>query len=297
MGSSLRAQTSRDGALVSADLDVLLVRPETFHRTPQIGTPCTMQWRELASYLSRPSYGETKECEGALSPAKYADNIRRKSNLVHVCAIVLDVDEGGDVDTVASVLERYACIVHETFSSTPQGPRCRAWLLLKDWADAATYETTHAILRAHMLGARIVVDAGAKDASRLSYAPVRRLGSGYRVRVVDGRPIDARAIIATQPPPPPRPPPRPPRPEHRDAYIRGALAKAANAVAGAVASTRHYMLGKEAFRLSRPELGLDDAAIERALLPAFLAATGGIREHEGARRIRDAIRARRGGVQ
>jgi hypothetical protein len=52
------------------------------------------------------------------------------------------------------------------------------------------------------------------------------------------------------------------------------------------------MLSREAFALAR--LGLSDAEIADALLPAFLAAAGERREAEGTRTIRDAVRARRG---
>jgi hypothetical protein len=272
-------------------IHVLHVSPERFRMSPQIGVHCEMEWDQLAAYLARPSIGEAKDEAGAWSPALYRDNVRRKSSLVAIDAIVLDFDESG-VDEVADVLGRYTVIVHETFSSTNDNPRCRAVVQLAEPIDAATYEAMHALARAHMRDVGLPADEGAKDASRLSYAPVRRQGAGYRFRALDGELLDARRVLAAQPPPPPRPVPRPPSPEHRDRYIEGALRSAATAVADANEGIRHYTLCKEAFGLAR--LGLATHEIERALLPAFVAAAGERREAEGRRTIADAVRARKG---
>ena len=273
------------------DLDVLFVSPERFRCSPQVGVPCVMSPHELAIYLSRPSIGEAKDEAGAWSPALYAENIRRKANVVHVGALVVDIDENGDVDDVADAMHRYWCVVHETFSSTNDAPRCRIVIPLAEPLDAVEYERMHAIARRQLAACDCIADVGAKDSSRLSYAPVRRPGAGYRFRLVEGDALDARAILAAQPPEPPRPAPRLSPPEHDDRYVRAALHHAADAVSGANEGVRHYTLCREAFALAR--LGLSDSEIETALLPAFVAAAGERREYEGARTIRDAIRARR----
>jgi hypothetical protein len=239
-------------------LDVLFVSPERFRASPQIGVACTMTWEELAAYLSRPSTGEAKDEAGAWSPALYRDNVRRKASLVRIGALVVDIDEGGDVDIAADLVGRFSAIVHET-------PRCRIVLELAEAIDATTYEATHKIVRAHLGAAGLPADEGAKDASRLSYSPVRRLDAGYRFRTTHGKPLDAHAALAAQPKPKPRPPPAPIAPEHKDAYIRAALRHAAEAVSAASEGIRHYTLCKEAFGLSR--LGLSQSEIERALLP------------------------------
>ncbi len=277
---------------MTADLDVLFVAPERFHMTPQVGVPCVMSWPELGAYLSRPSVGDAKDIAGAWSPALYHGNVRRKANLVRIGALVVDLDENGDVDTATDLVAKYSAIVHETFSSTNDAPRCRVVLLLAEPVAAAAYEALHKVVRARLGAAGMPADEGAKDASRLSYAPVRRPGAGYRFRTVEGTPLDARAILAAQPAkPPPRPAPPPP-PEHADAYRRAALRRAADAVSAATPGERHYVLCKEAFALAR--LGLHDFEIENALQPAAVAAMGEGRAHEAARTIRDGIRARRG---
>ncbi len=286
-----------DGACTCDEpaMGILFVSPQRFKASPQVGTHVTMSWREFGMYLSRPSIGEEKAEAGAYSPAVYEGNVRRKASLVRIWALIVDIDENGDVDNVADALSRYSAIVHETFSSTNDAPRCRIVLELAEDINAATYETAHKIIRSRLRSAGIVADEGAKDASRLSYAPCRREGAGYRFRANEGEQLDACALIAAQPPPPPRPPVRVVAPEHRDVYVRGALRKAAEAVSGASEGERHYMLCKEAFALAR--LGLSDSEIESALLPAFVAAAGERRQHEGIRTIRDATRARVGGVK
>jgi hypothetical protein len=273
-------------------LDVLFVSPERFRLSPQVGVPRVPTWAELGEYLSRPSIGETKDEAGAWTPALYRDNVRRKANLVSVGALVIDVDENGDVDAVADVVGRYDAIVHETFSSTNDAPRCRAILRFAEPIDALTYEALHKVVRRHLASAGIVADEGAKDASRLSYSPVRRPDAGYRFRRVDGDLLDAKRVLAAQPVPNPRPVASPIAPEHHDAYVQAALRRAADAVSSASNGMRHYMLCREAFTLAR--FGLSESEIRSALLPAFIAAAGEQRESEGLRTIRDAVRARQG---
>ena len=255
-----------------------------------MGTSRRATWARLTEALSRPTFGDTKDIAGAWSPALYTGNIRRKANLVHVCALVVDVDQGGDVDNVADIVGRYDAIVHETFSSTSEAPRCRVVIRLAEAIDAATYEATHRAVRLALASACVVADEGAKDASRLSYVPVRRRGAGYRFRQVDGLLLDAKRVLAAQPAPKPRPPPIPIAPSHRDAYVRGALRRAADTVIAASEGIRHYTLCKEAFSLTR--LGLSESEIEATLLPAFVHSAGERRELEGRRTIRDAVRAR-----
>jgi hypothetical protein len=271
---------------------VLALNPEQWRQTPQTGTPCTMSWPMVRAWLSRPSWGDAKDVAGAWSPAKYKGNVRRKSAIEHVSMLVVDVDEAGDVDRVAGELAGYRAVVHETFSSSPEGPRCRVVLPLAAPVDATTYERTHAVVRAHLHAIGIEADDGAKDASRASYVPVRRPGTGYRFRVCDGRPLDASAVLAAQPVAPRRSEFRPVLPENRDRYIRGALCRAAEDVARASAGGRHHELSRQAWSLAR--LGLDEHEIMSALLPAWVVAAGDSRRREGERTIFDACKARRG---
>jgi hypothetical protein len=137
-----------------------------------------------------------------------------------------------------------------------------------------------------------LADDGAKDASRVSYAPVVRPGTVYRFREVDGAPLDARAVLAKQPPAPMRAPLCLPAHEHIDAYVRAALRRAASNVTTSDPGSRHHTLLREAFALARFNLSHEE--IERVLLPAFVTTAGEARRREGERAIRDAVRARRG---
>lgn len=277
---------------IEREIDILFISPAQFQRKPQVGTPARMTWTALADFLSRPSFGEEKGCAGGFSPAAYVENIRRKPNLRAIWALVVDIDGGGDVDRVADEIAQYDSITLETFSSTNDEPRCRLLLRLADPTDAQTYEAAHALVRSKLrreLGCK--VDDGAKDASRLSYLPVRRPGAGYRFRQTAGRPLDAKKLVAMNPPKP-RPAPAPIDPKHADAYVRGAMRRAAEAIGAAANGARHETLCREAYTLAR--LGLSHAQIRDALLPSAVAAMGDARRREAERTIADAVNARKG---
>jgi hypothetical protein len=275
--------------------------PEVYvrERRPMIGRALRVTWPNLRIWLSRPivprvltgDHDRDKAIEGAWTPARFEGNRKVKANLVHAGALLVDVDEAGDVDHVAAALAKYAAIVHSTYKSTCAEPRCRVVLLLAEPIDAGTYERMWHLVAAHLTARGFGVDASAKDAGRLGFLPCVRPGVEYRIAATDGKPLDARAVLATQPPPSPRSTARLPDPEHGGAYVRGALRRAAHAVAGSSPGSRHYALSREAFTVAR--LGVDEGEITSVLLPAFVASAGERREHEGRRTIRDAIRARR----
>ncbi|HEV3193379.1 MAG TPA: hypothetical protein VGY54_22885 [Polyangiaceae bacterium] len=273
------------------ELDVLYVSSEQFPCKPQVGTPLRMTFDMISGYCSRPSIGNAKDVGGAISIALYRDNIRRKNNLVHVWAVAIDVDQNGDVDHVADALANYDAIIHSTFRSTDDAPRCRAFIRLEDPIDATAYDAAHEVVRAH-LGARgIVVDAGAKDCSRLSYVPVVRPGAQYRFRRNRGKPLNVARMLAAQPPRTLR------GSQHRlidpntntDAYVRAALGSAYDRVASAPPGSRNDTLNREVFSLARLEV--PDALIDATLSEA--ATTSGLPPHEAQRTIASALRARR----
>jgi hypothetical protein len=286
------------------ELDIIYLSPEQFARSPQVGTPCRMTWANLAAYLSRPTDGdpvafpnpdEAKRQAGAWSPCLYKDNRRRKADVVHACAITFDIDGGGDVDRASKAFAAFRKIVHSTYKSTPQAPRCRVVLpLAEPCTDAKLYELAHAAVRRE-LGARgFIVDEGAKDISRLNFAPMIYPGRTFAFNATDGVPFDVRKFAASVKPPAPTKP-APTNGEHRDAYVQAALRRAADAVAGASVGDRHHLLSKEAYTLARPDLGLSLSQITSALLGAFVSRAGEARMLEGARTIKDAFFAARGG--
>ena len=273
------------------EIDVLFIEPQAFRRKPQRGTPYRMSWELLEGYLSRPTLGVAKNVAGAISPALYVDDVRRRDHVLRVWAIVLDFDDGGRVDDVTAALAAYRAIVHETFTSTANASRCRAYLELAQPIDVADYERLHRIVREHFRAVGLAADEAAKDASRCSYVPVRRADSGYAFRVTHGSPLDAERVLrahgrdvsglssrAAQKFPEKRTP-------------REILRRAEEDVRGAPAGARHVTLCRTAFRLS--VLEVDDAEIEATLLPAFVSVVGDDRRTEGRRAIRDAIAAQR----
>jgi hypothetical protein len=274
------------------ELDILLVDdPKIYElaRRPMFGRALRVSWPNLCAWLSRPLAASTKAEHGAWTPAKFRENRKKKDHLQHASALLVDVDEGGDVAQIAKLLGNLAA-VHSTFSSTREAPRCRIVLPLAAPVDASTYEAVFRVVAAHLLAAGIGVDEGTKDAGRLGFLPCVREGGFWQFVAVDGPALDAVGVLAAQPPTPPRSEPRLPKPEHRDRYVAAALEKAAAEVSRASDGARHYTLSKEAFALAR--LDLSESAIAAVLLPAFVAAAGERREHEGSRTIRDAVRAR-----
>lgn len=286
------------------ELDVLLVEDPAVYpreRRRMVGRALRLPWWNVRTWLSRPLVATHKAERGGWTPAKFKGDHKLKANLVHASALLIDVDEGGDVDRIADLLVGHLAVVHSTFSSTPEKPRCRIVLPLVEPVDAATYETAWKAAAAHLGAHGVTPDMGTKDAGRLGYMPCVRAGAGYRFRSVDGDPLDARAAVAAQPAEPPRvhvPSPasehsgRHTATEHSGRYIAAALRKAAHAVASASAGTRHDLLNREAYGLAR--LDLTEGEIREALLPAFVQAAGEGRIEEGERAIRDAVKARGG---
>lgn len=275
------------------EIDVLLVDdPEVYRRArrPMIGRAFRLPWWNVCTWLSRPSLATHKAQHGAWTPARFAHNHKKKEHLIHADALLVDVDDCGDVDAIADLFAPYLGCVHSTFSSTPVAPRCRIVLPLAESVDAPMYEHVWRIVVVYLEALGVRADRSAKDAGRLGFLPCVRAGDSYRFRPLGGALLDARAIIAAQPPEPPRRPPTVVAADHRDRYVRGALRRACINVATASEGMRHYTLSREAFGLAR--LGLSLEVISDALIPSFVAAAGEQRRHEGERTVRDAVHAR-----
>jgi hypothetical protein len=275
-------------------IDVLFISPRQFQAKPQVGTPRTLTWLELIEFLSEPAWGDSKDAVGGWTPGRYHENVRRKANLTHASALVIDIDRDGDVDKVAGEFGLHDCIIHETFSSTPATPRCRVVLRFAEPVGVETYEHVHRVIRRRLReDLHIGVDDGAKDVCRLSYSPVRRAGSGYRFRTTVGKPLDAVAIVKANPPLVRMLPALPVYKSQGDKtkYVDAALRRAAASLGGAHVGSRHETLCKEAYSLAR--LGLTLGEITRALVPAAIASMGEERRREIERTIVDGFRARK----
>ncbi len=281
-------------------IPVLVLTPNRLRARQHIGLPVVFDdFDMMAVWGSRPTWidptgdaSKDKARGGGIALGTYAGNRRTKRAWQSGRALSLDFDDAGDVDRIADALP-YSCIIHETYSSTSAAPRCRAYLeLAEPIMDVAIFDRAHAVVRRHLAAAGAVADDGAKDCSRLNYVPCRARGMGYRFRRVEGEPLDVSRMLAAAPPPSAPTATVLPLPQNRDRYIAAALQRARLNVASASPGGRHLALGREAYSLAR--LGLREHEIRDALLPAFVAAAGEKRRAEGARFVRDAIRARRG---
>lgn len=273
-------------------MDILFISPADFHRKPQVGTHREMSWDDLCDWLSEPAWGDAKDLVGGWNPGLYTDNIRRKANLIRSHALVVDIDSGGDIDKLAEEHRDYDAILHETFSSSEATPRCRLVLRFAEPVNTETYEHVHRVIRRRIREElHVGVDDGAKDVSRLSYCPVRRPGSGYRAHVIQGRGLDAAALLKAHPPIVRAPCPVRPLPSHQSKYCEAALRRAADALAAGTPGERHDILNRESYALAR--LGLSLGEVARALIPAAIQSMGEARKKEIERTIVDGFMARK----
>ncbi len=274
-------------------MDLLYLSDHQTRLRPQTGTPCELSWEQFAGWLAEPVWGSDKTEAGGYSPAKYKDDTRHLNKLVHIGALVFDIDVGGEVDRVAKAMEDYSCVVHETFSSTEAYRRCRLLVEIEQPIDGFIYTAVHKKFRQTLVSRHVHADEHATDASRLSYFPVRRKDSGYQFAVTKGKQLDARTMgreVAyvvgkhvditnagtTRP--------------HATAtkqYIESAIASARFNIEQANEGSRHATLLKESLSLSRPELGLSLEQVEDALFDTALLRMGTHRTHE----IRAAIQS------
>ena len=168
----------------------------------------------------------------------------------------------GRAGAVDGVRRHHALPRHRSLDldSTPEAPRCRivfAWprpSTLRPLRDAARHR------------ARSPASRGCGGRRRREGREPRRLrpssepGASYHYRAIDGAPLDARAVIAAQPPEAAAPSPLP-KPEHRDAYVRGALRRAASAMRRRSGTRRYYVYREASRSRGRPRRERDRARV------------------------------------
>ena len=269
----------------------LYVRPDAFKRSPMVGVQRECTWSDFAQRFIRAAGGDSKDAHGAWVGAEFRDGIKREDHLVACHTLVVDIDEMGDVEMVAHTVRGVSAIVHETFSSTDERPRCRVIFELARPCSPAEYRATWSYVTERLMLSGIVPDRACCDPGRLSYVPVRRPGSTYEVDYCEGRPIDAVSIARRHPLPTHAPIDVDGyRPHDLSRVQRAALEREADEVRATGAGDRHRRMLEACLRVFRPQLQIEYQDGERALLPAFLAATDGKRKGEGLRILRDAWR-------
>jgi hypothetical protein len=278
-----------------------------------VGVACKMVWLEHVGYLSRGVPGDlsrsedpeiVKRQEGGWSGGLFTGGWRHHSAFVHTELLTLDIDGNGDVRRAADAFAPFRKAVHTTFKSRPEARRCRVVLqLAKPCIDLQQYKRAHAALRERLYawgylrpdkarGVKGDVDEGASDATRLNFSPMHHPDRAFDFLATDGELLDIDRIPV---PPKPAPAPTPPRQRNADKYREGALRRAEGEVRGALEGQRHHELFRQAAALARTGLGVADAEIFGALLPAFVHSAGEARRFEGEKTIADAIAKGRAG--
>ncbi len=134
------------------------------------------------------------------SPAIYAPRqIRSRDGVVAVSCLVLDYDDGTDIDEALSPWEQHTVLLHSSWSHTVSHPRFRLVLPLHEPVAASEWPAVWRWAESRSLG---VIDKACKDPSRLYLLPAvpSRL-SPYERRVLNvGGPLLKPGRVAAPPP-------------------------------------------------------------------------------------------------
>jgi P4 family phage/plasmid primase-like protien len=154
--------------------------------------------KKFSLFIEKP----TKESVGLWSPARFIEgSTRSKSNVLSVCAIVLDFDSGVDwTDFIADWKSKgIAFWVHNTYSHSSDKPKWRAIFPLlspcpnEQWR--GVWETAAGVL------GHGACDVSASDSSRMYYLPSRPLNStkaDWEFIPFDGDFVDWQDFIPTK---------------------------------------------------------------------------------------------------
>jgi len=129
-------------------------------------------WQRLCARLIEPKITTTKGAAPGVSLATYRGNHRTLANVERVFAVGLDLDH--DVPPWEDVVHLFAnstSLVHSTWSSTPENPRARVFLLLSRPVSAEEYRRVYSAVVGRAEGLGLVVDRAASDPSRFWFLP------------------------------------------------------------------------------------------------------------------------------
>ena len=147
-------------------------------------TPAVLSWGALVRGLTRFREVPSKaECPGWM-PVRFSSPHRCAANVVEVSCLVLDIDDGSDIEAVSDAFARWPHIVHTSYSSRPDHHKGRLVLPLDSPCPA------HLFPRLWEWGQRRLggsVDEQTKDASRYFYLPALGPG-GHNVAHVNDEP-------------------------------------------------------------------------------------------------------------
>lgn len=184
--------------------------PAKGFRPQTTGTPGTTTWAGLARLLGRASEGEPskyadpnvqKSARGGWSGCSLRNGRRLASAFVETRLLGLDIDKNGKVEQALKAFEPFKKIVHATYKSTAEAPRCRVILLLKvPCRDAEAFRRAHraarhAVVQAGWFHPEDFDDAGS-DPSRLWFLPMVPPGISYIFHVTEGALLDVSKLSA-----------------------------------------------------------------------------------------------------
>jgi len=219
-------------------------------------------WSKLVERLSVPRVCETKHEVPGLSLATYVGDRRALANVDLAYAIGLDFDKNVDWKALCVAFAESEAIIHTTWSSTPEEPRARAFLLISRPVTAAEYRVLFAYVAGIVEEAGITVDRAASDPSRFWYLPSVRPGGVFDSFVGTGAPMKVPAVVPV--PPPSVPPPSSSRMRVAgsvEARAAAYLAKCGPAISGSGGHTTTFRVAQTLVR----GFGLDDASAFRLL--------------------------------
>lgn len=132
---------------------------------PQAERPTLAQLTRLLTV-----HEERDHKDGPLwSPTVYLNgSTRSNASVQSLTALVFDQDQHVDYEDIKRRVSAYECIIHSTFSSTPENPKLRLVLFLSRPVSAIEYPEVRARAE-HLLG--LAADPATKDPARIYYLP------------------------------------------------------------------------------------------------------------------------------
>jgi hypothetical protein len=191
-------------------MNVALTYWESLRRP--VGRRVRTTWPTLLERLSVPREADSKDAVPGFALATFNGDRRALANVERVYAIGLDFDAGDDWSCLVTAFAGTAAFLHTTWSSTPERPRARCFILLSRAVTVDEYRVLYAYVAELLECEGFTVDRAASDPSRFWYLPAKRPGGSFAFHTCRGEPMPVPAVVpipsqqAAPPPPMPRGP-------------------------------------------------------------------------------------------
>jgi hypothetical protein len=164
----------------------------------------TTTWPRLVRGLTRHLHIIDKRQARLWSPARYAPGATRgKAGVLDVAVFAFDIDDGTRPETVAYWLHGLDAVIDSSFSHTDEHPKLRVIIRVSSRIPSDEYDSAWRRANQHLL--RGHVDPSTKDVSRMYFLPSCPPGAQPVAMVLEGEPLDWRALPSL---PAPRPLPK-----------------------------------------------------------------------------------------